>query len=466
MDILETAIIISCLPILGVGLLGSRILRPLALLLLILPAALVAIHSLVGGLRSSMIPVYLVTAFLGLLGLIGAFSQNASMPPSFMKLGTLCILCLLAMGVFLAWWYPIFELPRPPGSYPIGSRIFELDRVGQEKQLMRALTVQIWYPATKDAEGKRMPYLSSGESWGFGFFSSFRMARTHAYTNARISKVMKKWPVIIYSPPWEGGTFQNTMLFESLASEGFIVVAVELPVTSATLPPLDFGTEESIRQFQIAAHHELEARTSDVLRVFSALRGLNAGTLDSGMFKSRLNLQEVGVMGYSFGGAVSAEALTREPRLRAGVNFDGALFGNAAQQGAKQPFLFVTDTDPTPSNRDLHSSDPAMRRNAEFYWQSLKQMNDWLDTHGGWLIQIQGAHHTTYCDISLYAYRGKFNEAKRKKATNILEKINSCTLAFFDQTLRGNSPPLMQKNFFPWPDVEIRKFNPRQVNTP
>ena len=52
-------------------------------------------------------------------------------------------------------------------------------------------------------------------------------------------------------------------------------------------------------------------------------------------FKS--NLAQLGIFGFSFGGAVSANTLVFDKRVKAGVNLDGFYYGENYAKGFEQP---------------------------------------------------------------------------------------------------------------------------------
>src|SRR5262245_24608533 len=120
MRILETALVVSCLPILGMSLLGCRGLRIVAVLLMIAPSLVLAAHAILEGLRSPMLPVYLVAALLGLIGLFWAFSAAPYPSLAAVRWGAVCALVVLASGAAFAWSQSAFELPAPLGPHPVG----------------------------------------------------------------------------------------------------------------------------------------------------------------------------------------------------------------------------------------------------------------------------------------------------------------------------------------------------------
>ena len=66
----------------------------------------------------------------------------------------------------------------------------------------------------------------------------------------------------------------------------------------------------------------------------------------SGRFRGRLDLHAVGMFGFSLGGATAAAAMLVDPRLRAGVDLDGSIYGPVARLGLARPFLLMLASPP------------------------------------------------------------------------------------------------------------------------
>ncbi|CAN5716291.1 hypothetical protein BH09VER1_BH09VER1_34230 [soil metagenome] len=236
-------------------------------------------------------------------------------------------------------------------------------------------------------------------------------------------------PILLYAPGWNGSSTENAFLFQNLAHQGFTVLSLGLP-RPAPLPPLDFQNSAKLQSFHHTASQQLTSQSDAVLHLLDTLQA-------DPRFKGR----PIGIFGFSFGGAVAAEACRRDPRLKAGANLDGTLFGEAARAGAPQPFLFLTDFEPMPTDSALHSPDEPTRLAAEFSATGLRDMNHWLQTRGGVLVQFPDVQHQNFCDEGLRLHGGK----------ETLTQIAACLTAFFDETLKGEKSPS-------WPPVTIHRF--------
>ena len=102
---------------------------------------------------------------------------------------------------------------------------------------------------------------------------------------------------------------------------------------------------------------------ADVLFTLDRLSTVNAGrnpSVEGGPLPAglagALDLGRVAVIGHSLGGATSAHLLN-DPRVRAGANLDGGIFGPPLWDGSDKPFLFFLgqghDTTLDPTLHDL-----------------------------------------------------------------------------------------------------------------
>lgn len=102
------------------------------------------------------------------------------------------------------------------------------------------------------------------------------------------------------------------------------------------------------------ALEEEQIRAADAEFVLNELTVLEHGgdpdaehaTLPAGL-AGALDLSRVGMFGWSNGGAASARAMRDDPRIKAGADLDGTLWGPIAQQGVDRPFLLMTNNSHT-----------------------------------------------------------------------------------------------------------------------
>lgn len=128
---------------------------------------------------------------------------------------------------------------------------------------------------------------------------------------------------------------------ESLASRGFVIIAVDHPgqaarvkyadgtaVLSRLPAELDFSTEETVLNFEKWAEPFLRDRVENLARVRQALA---CGTVPR--LADRLNLEKTGVFGFSFGGTSAVRLCSVDPAFAAGANEDGLFLGYGTLPG-------------------------------------------------------------------------------------------------------------------------------------
>ncbi|OYV04600.1 MAG: hypothetical protein CFE26_16005, partial [Verrucomicrobiales bacterium VVV1] len=245
------------------------------------------------------------------------------------------------------WLFPMPEMPRHTGSHAVGTRTIELPSEHGQPALM----VQIWYPAEPNPAARHAPWLSDS-----GLAPSFPFGRISNSLSGAIEgpppiAVNGKFKVLFYEHAWMGHRGENLFQVEDLASEGYVVVAIDHPgqsrlilhpdgsVVKGTLPEVpDFSTRDAITEFEVAAEKCLSARRQDLLRGRQAfLRGAIAD------LTGRLNLDRMGIFGCSFGGTMAIRECAANPVFHAGANLDGFFLGEASPSG---PFLFIDEEMP------------------------------------------------------------------------------------------------------------------------
>lgn len=182
-------------------------------------------------------------------------------------------------------------------------------------------------------------------------------------------------PLILFAQGWGGEAGANPLLLAEFASHGYLVVAFD---DIARDPRQKFETEaeygdrtarfddsndERYRKSMRAGERRLAWQVTRARVVLDAV--LDAGRRDEAPFRI-LDPARVGFAGFSFGGAVAAEAARVDARVRAAVNLDGSLFGESARQGVELPYLLVSSSQNFPPAKDLVSSRDSVRINAEW----------------------------------------------------------------------------------------------------
>jgi pimeloyl-ACP methyl ester carboxylesterase len=142
------------------------------------------------------------------------------------------------------------------------------------------------------------------------------------------------------------------------------------------------------------------SNAQDGTRLLDLLARLEAHD-PAGLLTGRLDLDRVGVVGYSFGGAVAAELTRLDSRIGAAVNIDGRHWATALENGVPKPYLFIGEFLVLPDAAALSSNDPATRYEATLDQLDYRNLAKHLREHGGFQVSIAGTTHANFSDGSL-----------------------------------------------------------------
>src|SRR5579864_6499922 len=279
---------------------------------------------------------------------------------------TLCLAVMAGvLGIGYAAWRhsQVVTLPPPTGPFAVGRTSFDWTDEGRVDPLnpsgitKRELEVWAWYPADAPGGAPAAPYvpqpwasvLDQGHGVGTVLFQSNESVRAHAAPDAPVSAAQTRYPILVLLPGFGSTPAAYTTLAEDLASHGYVVAGVaptdSVPVVFSDgrmAPRTALGslpdTADAPTMQRLTAH-VIAAWSGDARFTLDQLTLVTAGA--SGPLAGRLDLDHVGILGHSFGGATAAEVCRQDTRCKAGADLDGTLFGPVAQEGLKQPFLFL-----------------------------------------------------------------------------------------------------------------------------
>lgn len=435
---------------------------------------LIGLQFIVGPYRFQMVPIYLFALIYIIVRLI---KLKLNREPNDLKKSTFkkVITSSLLYGAFIIAFaipalMPIKDFPKPEGEYAIGVRELRFIDSTREEMFtedltdLRNLSVTVWYPAENvedytlktywDEEGQIEQAVADLSG---NFLFNFPTVITNSYIDAPISSVKDSYPVLIYSHSNFGINTENTILYESLASNGFIVFSINhtyesmgslfpdgefIAIDASYLSELYDSNKEDFdalfAEFEdstttIEEKHLLidelltgndlltqmvTIRTADSRFLLDELEIMNANTSD--IFYSKLNLEEIGMFGWSLGGATSEETCLTDTRVKACINMDGYPFGEVfnSSEDLSQPFMYITSGQP---------DDVTVLVNDLVFG---KLSND------AYLITIEGAVHTNFMDLpyffEAYKHLGLWGSIDAEKMNKIKGDL---VLNFFDKYL-------------------------------
>jgi len=322
--------------------------------------------------------------------------------------------------------------PPPSGAWPVGTVTTNL---GTPATVTRG-AAQIWYPAPPGTIGSGAPYLQGSER-SFSLRILNAVVATIAVAGAPVAA--QRFPIVLYVPGWGGNRTDNTAAAQDLASNGYIVAAIDDPFPSV---PMDFSSGPALCKTIAWANRKLRLIVDRIAYLLDALAVVDRTPYKR--FFQRLDLERVGILGFSFGGAVAAEAAGADPRIGASVNLDGWLFGNALRTGVSCPYLAVggpsTESKEAPGRFASEAAVIADR----FDRANEKLHLDGLRRRGGYLVTIAGAGHYNFTDAGWLPTlrRTGLGPIDGRRAAAI---VSAYVVQFFDQTLRARRAPLFER---------------------
>jgi len=238
------------------------------------------------------------------------------------------------------------NLPKLTGQFAAGTLTYSLIDSSRDETLTpnptdrRQVDMQIWYPSQPRTDSSTPSYLNTVTQaliTNFGVPSSVLQTvqgiDTRSTPDAPIATNVGEYPVIVFSPGLGTPSQVYLTLVEELASQGYIVVGL-----NHTDPPEEsFDPENPEDPQRLVA---LQQRVADAEFALDQLEILNQND-PNGILTGRLDLDRVGILGHSFGGATAATAMREDARFDVGINMDGTFSGEVVTQGLDRPFMLV-----------------------------------------------------------------------------------------------------------------------------
>ena len=304
-------------------------------------------------------------------------------------------LAIVAVVSYFCYEFPMFTLPTPSGPHAIGTEFYYLEDITRPDEYTldyddhRKVSLQVWYPAEPEPgmsnHSEPVPYLSADASRymarGLGLpsymLSHFALIPTHTHRAAKPASDDAPYPVVLYSP--SGLMTACVALAEEMASQGYVFIAVGHPhwnpyyfdsngdavegalddefyeaLRAEITDPAVEATEDKIirahtQDAQLEAYrrlnrqlprnvHDVRVWAQDMSFVLDQLEAIN--TSESSL-AGKLDLNRVGVVGFSKGGCAAGQVCLSDDRVGCGVNLDGFMYGDIVESNLTRPFMFV-----------------------------------------------------------------------------------------------------------------------------
>jgi predicted dienelactone hydrolase len=480
MRVFEILLVLSCFALLVDLLFIKRGAKKTGLVLCIGSGVIFVMQLFVEGYRWQLLLVYIMTALFILIVLLRHSKKMVDLKigkPLKYSLSSLIVI-LLVVSTSLSVYLPVFHLPKLYGPEKVGTQTFHFTDQNRDEVLTedqsdkRELMVQVWYPTEnsnnnkseslfpKDKEmfKKYIQTYSSSLNLPDFVFNYWKYSKTNSYENVEILPSTGPYPVVLLSHGMGTSRVLHTSQAENLASHGFIVVTIDHTYsTFATIFPDGRVTDYKTKMTTVEDRREIgNIWTQDVEFVINQIEKLNSGAIES-QFKGKIDLNNIGVMGHSFGGATAFNSTYLDHRIKAGVNMDGSLFEVKNRDDINKPFMFIRSgvfkewlvdfkKDKNPDN------------------EITKQLSDELHiiknviNQGGSAIYVEGTQHFNFTDLQFYSelikLTGIIGDINGKRGSSI---VNQYVLDFFNKQLKGASGDLIQGPNDMYPEVKFIK---------
>ncbi|MEW9701879.1 alpha/beta hydrolase family protein [Paenibacillus sp. SI8] len=429
------------------------------------------LHVIVEGYRWQMIPLYALT-----LGYLLVKNRKRRIWASVL------FLFLWALSAALPLLLPVFTLDSPTGPYPVGTMTYDWTDASRDEKLTaapddrRELLVQLWYPAQLDEGAKKALYMPEYRQMGqamhqahnipafiYGYLGYVKM---QAYASTRLAADQAQYPLLVFSHGLPGTRFTSTMQMEELASHGYLVCAIQhtgyasatvfsdqhvVPKTKTLPPVIDIDAWDQLIQTWV----------QDAQFVLDEFGKLNQND-PQGLLTGKINMDQIGMLGHSFGGAATVQTLHADKRMKAGVNMDGTPFGKAIADGLPQPFMLMKAGDAGAGN-DAEPTDQQLakigvsRQAFDKYKTEIPARTRSLFGNGGYTVTFQGIKHMSFTDYYAWSPALRWMDGLHVSPKATRSKINSYVLAFFDKYLKQLPAPLLDNETSPYLDVIVEK---------
>lgn len=440
--------------------------------------ALILAHLGIEGYRWQMVPAYGLAVILLSASSTALRERTPSTRPDrkVLRLGSaIGALLVIGLTVIGATVLPVFDLSKPSGAYAVGTAelMFEdedrLEAITEDPDDHRKLVVRAWYPADGQDTSRRKTYMPPEEAAAFAqkyglppfMTSHLRHVETHAFEEVPVAADEPAYPVLLFSHGYNVPPSTYTSLLTEIASQGFIVFAINhtYESTASVFPDgrvaafhHEFadreheGVWEQIRELEgqywqaegasnrlrvvrditdVYPMSDTQRRwANDLSFVVDELERRRADDTQPSYF-ARLDLSRLGAFGHSAGGGAAGQALVVDDRIRAGANWDGAQWGDVIDSTLTRPFLRVETA------RDSATFAPN-----DLIYRATSQ--DVVYT-----VTIDGAGHGSFSDIPLVISVPQINGSGSIDARRATMITLNYTMAFFRQHLLGTASPLL-----------------------
>jgi dienelactone hydrolase len=306
----------------------------------------------------------------------------------------------------------------------------------EERDCKKTCRVPYFLKDVATIEDQILAAAFEGLGWPLGL-----IGRLEVDVCCKVSKAGKakasKFPTVLL-----GSGLNTTRLFytgfaREIASTGYQVITIDHPYETDVV---QFPDGEIILGGHIVG---------DPNNVGPLEFGLRVRDADVSFLLKALNIRKTVYVGHSYGGASAASATLNVPRVQAGLNLDGALWGPVVKAGVSKPFINFSGSE----NSTIDES-----------WKSFYEAQQ--EKHPGvWNreLHLETSTHGSFWDLSLIADFTGLRENEElveyvigpETGERVAEVLRAYLNDYFKFTLLGGGEGLLAGESEAFPDVRF-----------
>ena len=290
---------------------------------------------------------------------------------------------------------------------------------------------------------------------------SYREVPAHFYYPENADS---EYPLIIFSHGAFGYYQSNFSTYAELASNGYIVVALDHPHHSFFTKDTDgkmitvdekfiyevTRDDDAVSKEELMTDSQawLKVRVDDENFVLDTIKeAKNSGTLSTAWHTSdadtvlsvinRIDTDKIGLTGHSLGGATAVELGRERTDIDAVIDIDGTMMGEITGV-MNGEYTYNSESYPVPvlalfteNNYNMIESDES-----GFYRVNENMINNAKD---GRIVTFENAEHMDFTDLPLFSpFLGNMLGSGERDNEEMMNTLNSVVLNWFDYYLKGN----------------------------
>ena len=336
------------------------------------------------------------------------------------------------------------EIGLKAGKYKVGfkhytvsdsTRTYRIHNDFNNQFINRPIPISIWYPATIENNNSEqltvldyLEILKEEEEWEnlpndflldwFPYLWNTPENKVHlsekvgAFSNTTF--LDGKFPIVVYAPSYQASSIENFALFEYLASNGYVVISS--PSRGTETKWLEGGTTK-----------DMETQSRDVEFLLKEINNYE-----------NIDLNNIALMGFSFGGLSNAITVMKHKNLNAILSLDGTERYNYAVL-EKSPYFnldkftipYIHFAQKEIPEEVLKSDNIPAELNYKF------QLNDSLKYSNTYSYRFHDLTHSYFSSFGvLFANRDKRQDKSDYEIMASYKLLSEHTLQFLNATLR------------------------------